>query len=408
MSGYASRDHECSEKLHDLWCKALVLQDAVGKRCLLVTLDLIGIDRETSERVLSGIHRATGLRRDAVMLSCSHTHSGPVVGTNLMAMFGFDQPARDKIARYTDWLVEQIIATARKAASKLEVVDVQYGIGKCTVGVNRRNNIEAKVPEFAAANKLLGPVDHDVPVLHVFGAGNPLDVIIFGYACHNTVLDGYQWCGDYAGYAQLHVDWVRGRTQGMFVAGCGADQNPLPRRRIELAQQYGHALADEALRLCSSRLMDLSPTIHTARKHIPLRFHRVPTERELKEIAERGSTYPKRWAKALIEQKAKTGRLPDTYSYPVQYWQIGELKWVALGGEVTVDYSLRLKQEFSKDLWVSAYCNDVMAYIPSRRVWDEGGYEGEGAMTYYGLPSKWAGDVEERIVRAVRELVGNA
>jgi hypothetical protein len=46
-----------------------------------------------------------------------------------------------------------------------------------------------------------------------------------------------------------------------------------------------------------------------------------------------------------------------------------------------------------------------MAYIPSKRVLDEGGYEGGGAMVYYGLPSPWADDVEERIVRKSLEMV---
>ena len=42
-----------------------------------------------------------------------------------------------------------------------------------------------------------------------------------------------------------------------------------------------------------------------------------------------------------------------------------------------------------------------MAYIPSRRVLTEGGYEGGGAMVYYGLPAPWSPEVEERIVAEV-------
>jgi hypothetical protein len=34
----------------------------------------------------------------------------------------------------------------------------------------------------------------------------------------------------------------------------------------------------------------------------------------------------------------------------------------------------------------------------------EGGYEGESAMIYYGLPTKWSADVEEHIIREVRSL----
>jgi hypothetical protein len=71
-------------------------------------------------------------------------------------------------------------------------------------------------------------------------------------------------------------------------------------------------------------------------------------------------------------------------------------------GEVVVDYSLRLKRNLgSSGTWVSSYCNDVMAYIPSLRVLKEGGYEGATAMIYYGQPAPWSTAVEEQIITAV-------
>jgi hypothetical protein len=103
------------------------------------------------------------------------------------------------------------------------------------------------------------------------------------------------------------------------------------------------------------------------------------------------------------------GAIDDHYRhYPVQVWRPGDgPTWVALGGEVVVDYSLRLKRELggAGPLWVTAYANDVMAYIPSRRVLAEGGYEADTSMIYYGMPSKWAPAVEEKIVAKVHEFV---
>jgi hypothetical protein len=78
---------------------------------------------------------------------------------------------------------------------------------------------------------------------------------------------------------------------------------------------------------------------------------------------------------------------------------------VFLPGEITVDYSLRIKREFDPArLWVNGYSNDVPCYVPSRRVLDEGGYEGAGAMVYYDRPTQFAPDVEERIMKAVHEV----
>ena len=79
---------------------------------------------------------------------------------------------------------------------------------------------------------------------------------------------------------------------------------------------------------------------------------------------------------------------------------------VFLPGEVVGDYSLRLKREFdAKRMWVNGYSNDAPAYIPSRRVLALGGYEGGGAMVYYDQPTRFATEVEELIVSAVRDVV---
>ena len=84
------------------------------------------------------------------------------------------------------------------------------------------------------------------------------------------------------------------------------------------------------------------------------------------------------------------------------------LAMIFLAGEVVVDYSLRLKREFTDPpLWVAAYSNDVMGYIPSLRVLREGGYEGGGAMRYVRSiphPGPWAENLEETIIGKVEEL----
>src|SRR5262249_19308861 len=103
------------------------------------------------------------------------------------------------------------------------------------------------------------------------------------------------------------------------------------------------------------------------------------------------------------------GRIDDQYRhYPVQVWRLGgQATWVALGGEVVVDYSRRLKRELAgkQAVWVAGYANDGMAYIPSERGLKEGGYEADSSMVHYGQPSKWAPGLEEKIVKTVKELL---
>ncbi|HEX5105326.1 MAG TPA: hypothetical protein VFV87_16020, partial [Pirellulaceae bacterium] len=112
-------------------------------------------------------------------------------------------------------------------------------------------------------------------------------------------------------------------------------------------------------------------------------------------------------AKMLLEDIDGGQPLSPTYPYPVQRWQLGpDLQWFFLGGEVVVDFAIRIKAEQTgRPTWVAGYSNDVMAYIPSRRVLTEGGYEGGGAMVYYGLPTIWSERVEEEIIDEVRKQV---
>ena len=79
---------------------------------------------------------------------------------------------------------------------------------------------------------------------------------------------------------------------------------------------------------------------------------------------------------------------------------------VFLGGEVVVDYSLRLKTLFNADrFWVTSYANAMPGYIASNRILVEGGYEADFSMIYYGQPGRWADAVEDIIIQAVEKLL---
>ena len=235
MSGYAARTRPSEGAVHDLWAKALAIRDPSGRTVLLITLDVVGIDREVSNRIRSTLERSHGLGRDRIVLACSHTHCGPVVGTNLLTMYRIDDAERRRIAEYTKWLEDTVVKVAAEAVGHLREARLSWDNGRCDFAVNRRANREADVPGLRERMALQGPVDHDVPVLRVSGPDGSLLSVVFGYACHCTVLDFNKFCGDYAGFAQVEIEARHPGATAMFVAGCGADQNPIPRRSLELA-----------------------------------------------------------------------------------------------------------------------------------------------------------------------------
>ncbi len=410
MAGYGARNKPAEGKLTELWAKAVVLQDDKGQRALAITLDLVGIDRDLSRSICAGIEKEHGLKREQVALFCSHTHSGPVVSKNLRPMHEYLLPADQKelIAAYAHKLEQQVVDLAGAAIKDLQPAKVSWANSRCHFAVNRRTNKEAEVPQLQAAGKIQGPHDHDLPVLMVRNEKDELRGVLFGYACHATVLSGYEWCGDWPGYAQLEIEKRHPGCLALFWAGCGADQNPLPRRTVALAENYGKQAADAVEAALESAPQPVGPQLTLSYREISVPLGALPTKEELAAAASGKDKFHAARAQMLLAELAAGRPLAKNYPFPVAVWKLGsDVKWVILGGEVVVDYSLRLKSDLSpamaagKNIWVAGYANDVMAYIPSRRVLTEGGYEGGGSMVYYGLPTIWAPEIEELIVAEV-------
>jgi hypothetical protein len=289
----------------------------------------------------------------------------------------------------------------------LTPVRLSSGSGTATFAVNRRNNPANQVPKLRAEGKLKGPQDHDVPLLAIRDAAGELKAVVFGYACHATVLSFYQWSGDYPGFAQIEFEKSHPGCQAMFWAGCGADQNPLPRRTVELAKEYGSRLAKAVDKVLADEMSEVQADLKTQFREIDLPLAELPSREQIEQDAKSENRYTAARAKMLLARMEEGQPLSQTYPYPVQTWQLGgDVQFVALGGEVVVDFALRLKLEMrGTGTWVAGFSNDVMAYIASRRVLKEGGYEGGGAMVYYGLPTVWAPESEDMIVEEVHRQV---
>lgn len=402
MSGYGARTAPADGKETDLWAKAAVLKAADGRALVLVTLDLVGIDRDTSQqicRLIEGRHRVP---RECVALATSHTHCGPVVGTNLRSMYFFDAEQARRVDDYTAKLPGRVLAAVDAAFTNLGPVTLARGVGTAGFAVNRRENKEPEVPALRAKGELKGPTDHEVPVLAARAPDGTLKGVIFGYACHATVLSYQKWCGDYPGFAMMELERTHPGAVALFFAGCGADQNPIPRRTVELARGYGKQLADAVTAVLAKPMAPVGPEFAATYREINLPLKDVPTREALIRESMSANKFVAARARMWLEKLAAGGSVPAAYPYPVQAWRLGaDQTVVLLGGEVVVDYSLRLRKELGP-VWAVGYANDVMAYIPSARVLKEGGYEGATSMIYYGLPSVWGPRVEELIVGEVR------
>ena len=208
MSGYSSRSNQSVGVVHELWAKALALRDPQGHRAVIVTTDLIGMHHCVSDEVFARAKKQFKLNRADVLLTCSHTHSGPVVGLNLSVMFDFSVEDKQRVQAYATGLVDKLVNVIGDSLKDLSPAQLAVGHGSAGFAANRR---KVKPASVTMEPNPAGPVDHDVPVLRVTAPDGRLRAILFGYACHNTTispkpdpeLDFYKIYGDYAGFAKL-------------------------------------------------------------------------------------------------------------------------------------------------------------------------------------------------------------
>jgi neutral ceramidase len=360
MAGYAARKKPSQGTTQDLFAKALALEDGHGRRAVIVTMDLIGVLVSLSDAVEKRVQEQHELPPEALLLAASHTHCGP----EYRERKGREEEARN----YHQFLEDTLVKLVGDSLADLAPAKLTYNHARAGFAMNRRRDYQ--LPEddvnHGKRNNPDGPVDHDVPVLCVRDAEGRERVVLFGYACHNTTLSFCEFCGDYAGYAQEYLQADHPGLTALFVAGCGADQNPYPRSTVELAKRHGRSLATGVEAALFANPRPLGGSLRCTMEKIDLPRADEEAEKRV---------------------------------YPIQVIRLGDdVTLVALASEVVVDYSLRLKRELGRPpamLWVAAYCNGYFGYIPSARVLAEGGYEAPA----------YSPTIEEQIVGKVHEMV---
>jgi hypothetical protein len=395
MAGFAARTSASQGVEQPLHAKALALEDAHRHRVVLLTLDLLGITTGVGDRIAAAARRRYGLAREQLLLNSSHTHCGPVIDEMLPVAYDLSEAQWRDVRAYTREMEGRVVDLIGAALRRLHPAELRAAEGRATFAANRRVQFTPR-----------GPVDHRVPVLRVEAAGGPL-AIVFGYACHNTTLraDFVRFHGDYAGVAQSEVERRHPGATALFVAGCGGDANPDPRGTLDHVNRHGTALADAVDQAGAGDVIE--GPLQAAYSTVDLPFAPAPDREGWMARLQDEDPYVRRHARLMLDRLDRDGRLREAQPDPVQVWRLGSgLTLVAMGGEVVVDYALRLARDHpGQRLWAAGYSNDVFAYVPSLRVLEEGGYEGGGAMIYYGRPGPFDRTVEERIHATVRVLM---
>jgi hypothetical protein len=312
-------------------------------------------------------------------------------------LFGADisPEHQERINRYTCELIDKLERVALAALKDRQPAKLSRGQTTAGFAANRRT------PG--------GPTDHDLPVMVAQDKAGNIRAIFISYACHCTTLADKpnHICGDWAGYAAEYLERDHPGAVALVALGCAADADPKPRTGLEFAKQNGTAISTAINELLQRSLKPVNRELTCRLTRFSLPLDTARTREEWDQRAASNNHWIAYHAKRNLARLDRGEKLPIELPYVVQVWSFGdELAMVFLAGEVVVDYSLRLKREFDASrLWINAYANDVPCYIPSKRIWHEGGYEGGEAMIYFDRPTRLSEQTEEIIISAVHELM---
>lgn len=220
-----------SRGVHDpVKARALALDD--GRTSLVwLAIDLVGTDPSLVAELRARLARG-GLPPAALIVSASHTHSGPgaYADSALFALVALDRRSPEVRARILDALER----AAREAHGRRAPARVGTGVGEVS-GV--------------AQSRLQAPLDPALGVLKVVGAdGRPI-ALVWNYAIHGTALGRRNplVSGDLMAEASARIERRLG-VPALFINGAVGDVSPAGRGRVS-ADGIGERLARETLAL---------------------------------------------------------------------------------------------------------------------------------------------------------------
>ncbi len=410
-----------SEGVNDpLLANAMVLDNG-EEQIVFCSVDLIYFSKELAKRIRRGLESKLGIPEEAIMLSATHTHSGPIIVRMVSNIDDPVVPPPDK--EYIDFLASSLIDLIAEAyQNKIEVefaLTVADGTG---IGGNRRSDE--------------GAIDPEIPVMVV---RRVLDKKIIGlstvYCMHPTVLheDFKLYSADFPGYTREYILDEFGEDV-VYLYHTGPEGNQSPRRFIREntvaeAKRLGYELGKRivgvvrklsegdfkksiSLKYSSSEVL-LSPkqfpSVEEAEKNLKCAIDRLNKLKSTGASRVEIRTAECDWFGAeelvTLARLSSSGELEDilreVLPAEVQVFKIDEYYFVALPGEWFVEYSLEIKQRAPGKTFVICLANgELQGYIVTEEAYREGGYEASNSMFAPNEGRK----IIEKALEMIREL----
>jgi len=372
LTGFWDREQP-SIGVHDaLYARGLYLEEA-GEKLLWLHCDVLGFEREWVRSLRAGIARELGLEERQIVISATHTHSGPAT-QDLLGCGQVDSAYMTELAR-------RLLAAARQAAAP-EDVTLWFGEGRCLLGIDRRQRWHG-----FAAN---AHADHVLPAVALRRGDGTCLAIIANRGMHNVAATGgnrlisADAAGEAAEAVRAHFP---GKPVTLVTNGGAGNVNP-PEVSVDFGavERVGATLASSVIQTieqaasCESCLDSSTRSVR-----LPLTvLSREQVERTCEQLV---SEYGHRreiteWRDTTLDRLSR-GAAPDHTEIDVQAFRIGPARFAAIPAEVFSRMADDLRAACGSQTYVAGYANGNIGYLPFREIYEEGKYEAELAFIVY-------------------------
>ena len=391
-----------STGVHDrLLSSALYLSDGKNE-VLFVANDIISIGKAMAADIRQEVCQKTSIKPESIMITATHTHSGPVTVDYLSNRADPVVPKAD--TKYLSFLQDRIIKSAVSAYKNARPAQIGFALADDTgVGTNRRDPA--------------GPADHQVPVVCVRQLSDKkLLACMLVCSMHPTVLheDSTLISGDFPGLSRHYLqDNVFGKDCPIL-HHTGPSGNQSPRHvtqanTFDEARRLGEILGKTVEKAVAN--LSFSDTIALSAKQVLLdtlpRRTFPSVEQAQKKLDEAVNTFatlknhnaPKQQVRTAecdvfgaeetltLAKAAADGRLEAAYQSclpaEIQVIRIGDWAFVGWQGEIFIEYALEVKRQIPNTFVISLANGEMQGYIVTKEAAMEGGYEASNALFDY-------------------------
>ena len=360
LLGYGPR---MSTEIHDRLYHRIVVLESGESRLVLVSSDLGALSPGFYDDFARQVETETGISRERLWWTVTHTHSAPIVGPPAFAgallARQFDvEWDHDYARKVTDALMEGI----KNAISRLRPAYMGVGTGMAMANMNRRaRDVDGKI--YLGLNPY-GPVDRQVGLIRLERGDGSLVALIVNYAMHGTFLGAVpQISGDAPGIVASYLEERLGGTV-LYINGAVGNIAPIYyfKRGFREITQMNVLLGDRILEANRSIRVDPDAKVY-------LEPSEVMVETAMKEGIP--------WPEGLDSYRSQTAAGQDQVRIPVRLLKLRDdlVLWAA-PLELFCEIAIRVRSEspFSNTFYFG-YNNGWMGYMPTRQAFDEGGYE---------------------------------